>query len=1049
MLTLAGGLGSSPTDRLAATLAGNLSDVETLVGWLAAPGEPPVVELSGPVNAEAVVTGSLREPNVSGRINLSDGTVAISNHPPAQSLDLDVSYDAQTITLNELDAYWQGAHLRGAGELPAALMADWVPAFLIGPPPDRPRGRLTVSVDEISTAVLAPFIDPETLAEVETHASARLELEADGLALEDVRAVLSFGRLDLTVSGIPLSQRRETRLELADGRLEVGAFALGNDDDYITIGGGLGIRGDATADLTVTAELDLRTASPFVPDGTAEGDAFLIANVLGPVDDPDVSGTLEVTNAGIRLREPQLIVSDMNGALFLTRDTIQFHELSGEANGGSLDVTGVLDLVGLRPEGDVLIVSRGIAMELPEGVRTELDTDLTLTLTTDEVALRGDVTVTRGEYREPLLLTGGLLAALQAQESVTVVGLDETSALDTVNVNVRIVTAEDIVIDNNYADASVSFDLRVLGTAASPALTGRAALAEGGRIRLGNRVYEIDSGSVDFVDPTGIEPDLNITARTRVSGRDITLTLSGVPDALSTSLQSDGGESESDIVSLLLTGRTVEEVGLAPELAAADQALGLVSTEILGSAGRSVGLDTLRVEQEVSTGQIRFDASLIASETDPSTRLTVGKNLSDQVQLIASQDLQESGRLTWIVEYLPRRNVELRLVLDDVNDKAYEFRHALSLGDRRRTPPVERRESRVAAVRLEGHGAAQDAAIRSRLRLREGDRFDFYQWQQDRDELERYYAVRGFLESRVRPQRAQSDDGSVILTYIVRRGPQSVLTFEGYRPPDEVIRQMRDAWNRAVFDGFLLEELQTLAREHLSISGFLQARIEAEVLPAGGDDRKEIVLRIDEGPRTSERRIVFRGNQRLSTDDLQAFLVSRDLDETAWADSELLTQSLLALYQSAGMLEAQVVADPLEIAGDTATLPVRVAEGTPFTISHISVEGVHARPAETVQGLVGPQEGDVFSGRAITETRTRIDRSYRSAGFNQARIAARSAVDPASDTVSVTLEIKEGPRQVVEEVEVVGGDNTNDALISRALEISPGQPVDLGAWNRA
>ena len=132
-------------------------------------------------------------------------------------------------------------------------------------------------------------------------------------------------------------------------------------------------------------------------------------------------------------------------------------------------------------------------------------------------------------------------------------------------------------------------------------------------------------------------------------------------------------------------------MGLAPELAAADQALGLVSTEILGTTGRSVGLDTLRVEQEVSAGQIRFDASLVASETDPGTRLTVGKNLSDQVQLIASQDLQDSGRLTWIVEYLPRRNVELRLVLDDVNDKAYEFRHVLSLGSRpagRRSAPA-------------------------------------------------------------------------------------------------------------------------------------------------------------------------------------------------------------------------------------------------------------------------------------------------------------------------------------------------------------------------
>ena len=777
-LTLAGGLGSDPTSRLTATLSGDLSDLESLAGWLASPSAPGV-ELDGAVETSVVVTGSFLEPDVSAQISVRDGTVAVSSFPPIQSLTLEASYDAHTITLDELAADWQGAIVRGEGELPAILLDAHLPAFLTGPPKDSPQSRITLTFDEITSDALAPFLDPETLGDLETHASARLEIETDGLALEDARAVLSFGRLELTASAIPLSQRRETRFELREGSLNV-RLDLGND--YFTLGGDIDLHEDPLADLTVTADLDLRTASAFISGAVTEGNAFLIANILGPVGDPDVNGTLELTDAGFRMQEPQLIVSDVNGALLLTRDTIQFHEVTGEANGGPLAVSGALELIGLRPEGEVLVVGRGVAMELPEGVRTELDTDLTFALSPDELALRGSVTVTRGEYREALLLTGGLLAALQGREAVTVVGLEEESHFEAISLNMRIATAEDIVVDNNYADALVGFDLRVLGTAASPAVTGRAAVAEGGRIRLGNRVYEIDSGSIDFVDPTGIEPDLNITARIRVSGRDITLSISGVPDALSTSFQSDGGESESDIVSLLLTGRTVEEVGLAPEMAAADQALGLVSTEVLGTAGRSVGLDTLRVEQEVSAGQIRFDASLIASETDPSTRLTVGKNLSDQVQLIASHDLEESGRLTWIVEYLPRRNIELRLVLDDVNDKAYEFRHALSLGGRRRTTPARGRESRVGAVELAGNLGVPEADLRSRLRLREGERFDFYRWQQDRDELERYYTARGFLESRVRPRRAESDDGTVTLTYQVAPGPKSVLTFERYTP---------------------------------------------------------------------------------------------------------------------------------------------------------------------------------------------------------------------------------------------------------------------------
>ena len=590
----------------------------------------------------------------------------------------------------------------GQGALPAELFGDRLPAWLMRGTTDGSIARLTLTADRITAQAFEPFVDPASLSDLEAFASAQLDIEADGFTLEEVRAGLRFGQLDLVVAGIPFNQRRETQIDLANGRLQVRTFDWGNDEDYLTLGATIDLRGERTADLTVTGEGDLRALSAFTATAVTEGNVLLIANLQGPLDDPQISGAIELTGAGLRMADPPLVVSDLNGALFLTHDTIQLHELIGEANGGALQITGALDLVGLQPRGDVSITGRGIAMELPEGVRTEIDADVTVGLTADEIALGGTVTVLRGAYRETLLLTGGLLAALQEQESVTIVGIDQQSPLDSLALNIRLVSAEDIIIDNNYADASVGFDLRLVGTAGAPAVTGRAALAEGGQVRLSSHLYQIETGTVDFVSPTGIEPELDLRARTRVSGRDITVTIARVPDALTTEFQSDPPESESDIVSLLLTGRTLEEVGVAPQAAAAEQALGLASTEFLGTAGRSVGLDTLRVEQDVDAGQIRFDSSLVASETDPSTRLTVGKNLSDQVQLIASQDLAESGQLTWIVEYLPRRNIELRFVVDDVNDKSYAFRHALSLGrpPRPLATSSPRREVRVRGYRV-------------------------------------------------------------------------------------------------------------------------------------------------------------------------------------------------------------------------------------------------------------------------------------------------------------------------------------------------------------
>ena len=390
-------------------------------------------------------------------------------------------------------------------------------------------------------------------------------------------------------------------------------------------------------------------------------------------------------------------------------------------------------------------------------------------------------------------------------------------------------------------------------------------------------------------------------------------------------------------------------------------------------------------------------------------------------------------------------------MVDDENDPSLAFRHALSLGSppRRLQAAPAREEAQVGAVRFIGELGLPQTELQSRLRVKAGDRFDFYRWQRDRDELERFYADRDYLEARVRPRRIEEVDGTVTLAYQIVRGPRSVLTIEGYDLPGGVIEQMRDTWNRSVFDGFLLDELRTLAREHLGSDGLLQAVVDAEVLDRPGDDQKEIVLRIEAGPRTTDHRIMLQGNERLTSEELQLFLTRQGIDETAWADPEPITRSLVALYQAEGMLDAQVAVGQPEFGVNTATLPVRITEGPTFHMSEVTIEGVEAFSATAVQSLVRPEAGDVYSGVEISDARVRVDQTYRQAGFNEARVTARSAVDRDSETVSVVLDVNEGPRQIVEEVEIVGRDRSNEKLVSSALQVSPGQPVDLGAWNRA
>src|SRR5713226_4656971 len=167
-------------------------------------------------------------------------------------------------------------------------------------------------------------------------------------------------------------------------------------------------------------------------------------------------------------------------------------------------------------------------MAVPEALQTEVDLDLTLAAEKGALSLSGDVTVLGGAYREPISLATGVMQALQS--SPTTIQLDTPSAIDAMALDVRLTTAEDIVVDNNYAQLGLAADVRIRGTVATPILAGRAEAREGGRIFLGGNVYQIvGSGAIDFANPTRIEPDLAITALTRVAGYNITLNLMGTP----------------------------------------------------------------------------------------------------------------------------------------------------------------------------------------------------------------------------------------------------------------------------------------------------------------------------------------------------------------------------------------------------------------------------------------------------------------------------------------------------------------------------------------
>ena len=1052
-LGVTGGLGSGFPDGLALSLNGTLADFRP---WMAATGGPAGLDVDGMLAITARATGTLDLPVVSGEARLTGGRLSWPGYPEVTGATTTLTLRDGVLDVPVLQGLWQEAVLDGHGRVGLRFLDEWLPARLIpsGGAADS-SASVQVRLDNITPAVLAPFVDVATVAEIAGSTALEVDLRADRPALDRLTGFVLLPRLNLGAGGVPLEQVRPTRIEVVAGALRVAEWewTLAGSPLGVTGTGGL-LSGDAL-DLRVEGLLDLRVLRVLVPGGAADGTGELSMTIRGTMGAPVADGTIRLKDGELRLTEPRVGLSGATGAITLRPGRVEIGEIEGTLNGGRVALRGQVDYRDLRvTSGTITLDAAQVALDVPTGVRTEVNAALTLALA-DRVQLSGRVDVLQGAYREPLSLAAAI-AATARQREPAVTGDAAASLLDRVDLNVTLTSSEDLAVDNNYGRLDLGLDLRLVGTAALPSVVGRAAIREGGVLYLGGRTYLITRGVIDFSDPRAIVPQLDLAGRTRVDGTnesgsstqyDITLVVTGTPETLTTDLTSDPSLSQSDIVSLLATGRLADQIGGAGVAIARDQFIGYLSGETLGFAARAIGMDSIRFERGAGQDALASDAS-IAGEVNPAQRLTVTRRISGRAEVSVSQNLRDTGRLTWIAALTPRRAVELRAVSRDDTSRAYEVRHDVAFGGPAppRSAPQQASAGRVTAVRITGEPGVPTGDVERRLHLKVGSRFDFYRWQQDRDRLRRFYLDRDHLEVRISarqvPDTTTGDAQGVALEYRITAGPRAAIEVEGDRLPGRLLRELERLWSDSLLDIGLLGDATAAVQAHLAGEGYLRARVRATRLPPdAASPLTRLRIRVARGARSATRTIEATGNHLLSDSHIRAAATA--LGVTAWLTPGHLADEIARLYRQQGHLAATVSAGPATYSPDGVVLPVRIQEGPPFTFGSVSISGARARPEDSVRKELALDAGTPYTPEALQAARQMLIRAYATEGFNTATVDARSTVDVAAASVDVGISIQEGLQQVVTDVVVTGADGVSPGVVTDALRLEPGAPAHL------
>ena len=113
--------------------------------------------------------------------------------------------------------------------------------------------------------------------------------------------------------------------------------------------------------------------------------------------------------------------------------------------------------------GTLNIQAQGVALELPDGLRSELDALVTFRPDPRSPSLTGDIRVVQSSYTETITI-----AAL-ARRAPCRCGADRRSGRisSALQLNLAVTTTDDIIVDNNYGRLAAGANVRVVGTAAA------------------------------------------------------------------------------------------------------------------------------------------------------------------------------------------------------------------------------------------------------------------------------------------------------------------------------------------------------------------------------------------------------------------------------------------------------------------------------------------------------------------------------------------------------------------------------------------------------
>ena len=323
--------------------------------------------------------------------------------------------------------------------------------------------------------------------------------------------------------------------------------------------------------------------------------------------------------------------------------------------GGQVSVGGS---IAYRPalQFNLALQGQSVRLRYPDGLRSLLDANLAFSGTTQASTLNGRVLI------DSLSFTPDFDLAKFGDQFSTGNTLSQPGFADTIKLAIAVQSQENLNATSSQISIAGQAALQVSGTAGNPVITGRTTLTAG-ELFYRNVRYQLQKGVITFDNPYETHPVMNVSVTTTVEQYNLTLTMRGPLDKLTTSYVSDPPLATADIINLVARGKTTQESAAASQ-STDSMIASQAASQVSGSVEKLAGISSLQIDPVIG-----------GNNQNPSARVAIQQRVTKNLLFTFSTDVSQPGSEMVQGEYQINKRWSVSMARDQLGGVSVDGRY--------------------------------------------------------------------------------------------------------------------------------------------------------------------------------------------------------------------------------------------------------------------------------------------------------------------------------------------------------------------------------------